>query len=239
LKKIDSILDPDPQCDMSRKDKSFSDSSDLCDKMETSQNLPERTKKLISLLDSSSLDCSVCLSQISNSESIYSCRICYSIVHLDCFNTWIPNSPTCPVCSSPLSISVQSYNCFCGKTSDTQKCKDKCGRKLRGCDHTCSLICHPGECERCPRTQKRSCFCGDLEYSSRCVDPVVSCGGVCQRILNCKICSCEDECHKGDCRVCSKTVSASCYHGGIKEVACGSATSFTCLENCNRYLFYS
>jgi transcriptional repressor NF-X1 len=162
--------------------------------MESQSILPERTSQLISLVKSSKLECIVCLSVLTPVQPVYSCKICYTILHIFCFNSWIANSPTCPACSSALSVGVQEYRCFCGKVSNPESskeitphaCSEICGKKLSTCAHKCSLPCHPGSCEKCPRTStKTTCFCGALSYIPRCIDKRISCGGKCYRELNC------------------------------------------------------
>lgn len=211
--------------------------------------LPERTERLIELIDEGRLECIVCLSVITAVQPVFSCPVCHSILHLDCFSDWITASHSnCPACSSPLSEDVcggKEYRCWCGKQvnpSGSHACSSTCG-KILACKHTCTLKCHPGACQRCERMGNPiSCFCGDLVYEARCGDTSISCGGVCNQKLNCGIHSCVRECHKGECLSCEETVDCVCYcsRQSRHTFVCGSSeilesSRYSCLELCDKY----
>lgn len=70
-------------------------------------------------------------------------------------------------------------------------CNEKCEHILNCGNHKCSYICHPGECDLCPRspTVLDSCSCGKtrlLENSrNSCLDPIPTCNQICGKRLNC------------------------------------------------------
>ncbi|KAG5490497.1 hypothetical protein JKF63_00617 [Porcisia hertigi] len=98
----------------------------------------------------------------------------------------------------------------------------RCARlceKRRDCDnHVCSVLCHPGECEKCYRTPQRQkfCPCGKTRVQvqrTSCTDPVPSCGLVCELPLPCgHLCwlQCHDE---TPCAPCKLTLTMPCVCG--------------------------
>jgi len=94
-------------------------------------SIPELTKNLIDDLIMKRLECLICNEEIIQSNEIWSCITCFSILHIKCITEWaIKNNPeykdkpkadmkfTCPHCSylhKTTYEALQVYDCFCGK----------------------------------------------------------------------------------------------------------------------------
>ena len=123
--------------------------------------------------------------------------------------------------------------CHCGKEDRTAVCVSPdvpllygcgapCGRRLDCDNHSCDAVCHEGDCAPCQMTPERvvACPCGktglekiyaedaDVRRRESCLQPVPTCGGVCNRKLeNCGH-PCESQCHEGPCPACPLTSGA-------------------------------
>lgn len=159
----------------------------------------------------------------------------------------------CPACREVLTTKPSKYKCYCGKVIRPEinrhlaphSCGQMCGRKRPNsdCDHTCNSICHPGRCDPCPLTSRKSCFCGKLTQEIRCSVSVGSCGEVCAKLLNCGIHKCTRSCHDGPCGQCDEQVIINCYCGRRQvEKICGQLDKslrnvtkgcFSCGEICD------
>ena len=89
-------------------------------------------------------------------------------------------------------------------------CGEVCGRALAVttdsvCPHTCLDLCHPGPCEPCQASLRKTCPCGALTRLTRC-DTALLCGGDCGKLLNCGRHACTALCHEGPCQDCQLTV---------------------------------
>lgn len=131
----------------------------------------------------------------------------------------------CPVCTI-----LSTDSCYCGATKRTQRCGESgpfpCGNpcsKIIDCgNHRCLSKCHKDACEPCFRTPERMVFCPcgkvrlqQLLNSPRksCLDPIPSCGLVCEGFLPCGH-TCSDVCHESPtCPPCTKLVSMKCGCG--------------------------
>ncbi|KAJ1915226.1 FKBP12-associated protein [Mycoemilia scoparia] len=147
----------------------------------------------------------------------------------------------CPGCQNKRLVIPREYFCFCGKTLDPEylgrrqaqaphACENICG-KSRGeyCPHTCPLPCHPGPCPPCTAlAPQQTCNCGKSQWRGRCSDydpnnVSKSCGGICEKLLNCKKHRCDKICHPGDCQPCQIPETQTCYCGKkTREGTCGS-----------------
>lgn len=142
------------------------------------------------------------------------------------------------------------YRCYCDKIINPQvepgitphSCGEVCLRKGRSCDHTCTLLCHPGPCPDCTAMVKRSCNCGATSMMALCSAQYdLVCKKVCQKLLNCNIHNCTRTCHFKECDPCNEIVRQECYCGKVgRKVKCtaeiGGATNYECGEICGKVL---
>ena len=179
--------------------------------------LPELTQNLIKDLQKNKLSCMICELIIKNDQSIWSCNICYSILHLNCVNEWIKkNNPnfneksknensklswTCPHCKSLYENNkLPIYNCYCGKYYEAQKEKNKYFDPDL-IPHGCGLLC-------------KEKICPHIKY-------------------------CPIPCHPGPHVQCKEQNKILCYCGKkSKEVLCSyeSEVDFCCNEVCGKQL---
>eukprot|EP00899_Mesostigma_viride_P010875 jgi/Mesvir1/1978/Mv08614-RA.1 len=79
----------------------------------------------------------------------------------------------CPKCRCDYAVAEAptEYRCFCGKERDPEydpwllphTCGEMCGKPLAtdgsaACEHTCTLLCHPGPCPPCPQVMGAFCL---------------------------------------------------------------------------------
>eukprot|EP01122_Echinamoeba_exundans_P013528 TRINITY_DN5919_c0_g1_i1.p1 TRINITY_DN5919_c0_g1~~TRINITY_DN5919_c0_g1_i1.p1 ORF type:complete len:1247 (-),score=99.08 TRINITY_DN5919_c0_g1_i1:1399-5055(-) len=139
--------------------------------------------------------------------------------------------------------------CYCGKVEDIRtcgteeavdtsvygasdprhfSCKNRCGKKLSCGNHDCEEICHVGPCKPCARSPnvQKTCPCGATPLSverKTCLDPILACNLICNRLLACGKHRCESKCHEGPCIPCTASVPVPCR--------CGSTTTtMPCLD---------
>ena len=180
-------------------------------------SLPELTQNLINDLKNNKITCMICELGIKKDQSIWSCNICYSIIHLNCITEWIKkNNPnfnekskdensklswTCPHCKSLYENNkLPIYNCYCGKYYEAVKEKNKyLDPDL--VPHGCGLLC-------------KEKICPHIKY-------------------------CPLPCHPGPHVQCKEQVKILCYCGkNSKIVPCSyeSETDFCCNEICGKQL---
>ena len=179
--------------------------------------IPELTLNLINDLQKNKLSCMICELAIKKDQSIWSCNICYSIIHLNCVNEWIKkNNPnfnekskdensklswTCPHCKSLYENNkLPVYNCYCGKYYEAVKEKNKY-LDTNLIPHGCGLFC-------------KEKICPHIKY---CLIP----------------------CHPGPHVQCREQTKIFCYCGKkSKIVPCSfeSETDFCCNEICGKQL---
>ncbi|EPY23338.1 hypothetical protein AGDE_12885 [Angomonas deanei] len=127
----------------------------------------------------------------------------------------------CPNCRV-----LQEVTCYCGAHSKKVRCGEgksySCGevcRKKRDCgNHECGVLCHEGACQPCLRTPARQkfCPCGKTRLKverTSCLDPVPTCGLVCEIPLACgHLCwlTCHDE---TPCAPCREMIEEKCPCG--------------------------
>lgn len=137
----------------------------------------------------------------------------------------------CPICT----VVVKTL-CHCGASHKWSRCGDPealsdstegfcCGvvcQKMRDCgNHICGQLCHTGPCELCYRTPQRQvyCPCGKARVTverSSCLDPVPSCGSLCQLPLPCGD-LCQLKCHDDTpCAPCKEMKTGKCTCGKKK-----------------------
>ncbi|KAK8525917.1 hypothetical protein V6N12_020403 [Hibiscus sabdariffa] len=154
----------------------------------------------------------------------------------------------CPGCQSVQFTSSKEirYVCFCGKRTDPppdlyltpHSCGEPCGKQLEKelglgsgltkdelCPHVCVLQCHPGPCPPCEAfAPPRLCPCGKKVITTRCSDrkPVLTCGQLCDKLLECGRHRCERICHVGACDPCKVPINAPCFcKKKVEVVICG------------------
>ncbi|KAI9593491.1 hypothetical protein BDF19DRAFT_447915 [Syncephalis fuscata] len=172
----------------------------------------------------------VCCETVYRRQPVWSCDRCWAVFHLKCVRKWANNllqqenatTWRCPGCQQPQETKPSSYRCFCDK-----RCGEPCGQLKRratfntndannarnngnpGCQHPCSLPCHPGPCPPCAAMAPTTyCHCGKESYQVRCTDyrpEGISCGAICGELLGCGQHSCQRECHSG--------LPSTCYCG--------------------------
>ena len=180
-------------------------------------SVPELTLNLINDLQKNKISCMICELPIKKDQSIWSCNICYSIIHLNCVNEWIKkNNPnfnekskdensklswTCPHCKSLYEDNkLPVYNCYCGKYYEAVKENNK-HLDTNLVPHGCGLFCKEK---------------------------------ICPHIKSCPI-----PCHPGPHVQCKEQTKIFCYCGKkSKTVPCSfeSETDFCCNEICGKQL---
>ena len=195
-----------------------------------------------------------------NREENASSQCCWTTFHLKCIRSWAGKSVKelvdawrargenrngewrCPGCQSRRETVPNGYRCFCGSTTEPKpprlatphSCANPCTRPRRGCQHPCSLACHPGPCPPCQVTIQLPCYCRKHVQSIRCANLVPgssssSCGEVCGQKLGCGSHACGDVCHPGECAKCGVKDLVRCYCGKVeKEVPCGEGEEKEC-----------
>ncbi|KAI5730688.1 hypothetical protein M8J76_016428 [Diaphorina citri] len=131
-------------------------------------------------------------------------------------------------------------NCLCGAEQTVRPCSqpewqcDKVCPRLLSCGtHTCGLPCHKGQCPTCPLADVRTCPCGQQKYSLPCTQDTPSCGGTCDKLLECGAHRCSMRCHKNACGQCLERIVKRCRCGAkMKEVPC--AREFLCETKCKK-----
>lgn len=205
-------------------------------------------------IESGKLECLVCCENIKPFQSVWSCSNCYHILHLSCIMKWGVSSKSeegwrCPACQNTTKTVPKHYYCFCGKQKNPQynrndlahTCGDVC-EKSELCEHSCTLLCHPGPCPPCQATVTRKCGCGKSSKMMQCNQKdEVKCDLNCEKLLNCELHECGQKCHLGDCENCDKTVDHRCYCGKDHcEVTCNiennESKNYSCGKMCNRNL---
>ncbi|GKV46799.1 hypothetical protein SLEP1_g53764 [Rubroshorea leprosula] len=178
----------------------------------------------------------------------------------------------CPGCQSVQLTPLKDihYVCFCGKRTDPpsdmyltpHSCGEPCGKPLEKelavagrtreelCPHVCVLQCHPGPCPSCKAfAPPRPCPCGKKVLATRCSDrkSVLTCGQVCDKVLECKRHQCDQICHVGPCDPCQVLINASCFcKKKVEVVICGEMALkgevkaedgvFSCSSSCGKKL---
>ncbi|BES99872.1 R3H domain [Nesidiocoris tenuis] len=133
--------------------------------------------------------------------------------------------------------------------SVTYSCGSPCTLRLPCGVHPCHLTCHSPPCPPCPLSPDvlTKCQCGktDVAKDARksCADPVVVCGDVCGKQLNCgqpeSRHKCKAKCHEGPCPPCDESTSVLCRcHAMAKDVSCkeltGNPEDTKCQRRCTK-----
>jgi len=168
----------------------------------------------------------------------------------------------CPDCS----VVVNAF-CTCGKKSielpcalrrEAFSCGNPCGKRLLCENHNCRRKCgHDGDCGTCESDPQTAVHCacgkvllsnlasGEKVFRTSCLDPLPSCGSVCNAELGClKDHKCTLLCgHESAHESCSRSVDVTCRCGGklFTDVNCGLsydeiASRLVCDRVCNDLL---
>ena len=157
----------------------------------------------------------------------------------------------CPGCQVVVETLPKEYRCFCRKLLNPEwnrneglvphTCGEVCGRPLATtpqCPHTCLDLCHPGPCNPCRASLRKTCPCGTLTRITRC-DTDLLCGQQCVKLLSCGRHRCPSQCHVGPCQECEERVTTECHCGKTSQerlCSADSAVKFSCGEVCGRSL---
>jgi transcriptional repressor NF-X1 len=155
-------------------------------------------------------------------------------------------------------------SCYCGKSFQDVLCTEEtagvtnysCNQvcdKLKDCGrHSCTDLCHSGECSKCNLTIDcvTTCPCGKtpleklyegdgIEERKSCLDPVPTCSMTCNSKLSCGPQSnthkCVVLCHIGQCPVCPGTTLVRCRCGHMdRELHCSQLTGRPDDARCER-----
>ncbi|PHH72480.1 hypothetical protein CDD80_4504 [Ophiocordyceps camponoti-rufipedis] len=183
-------------------------------------------------------ECAICTDDVVRTSHIWSCVLCWTVVHLKCARKWHDNqkkhddcqpaeprsesSWRCPACNSKLLDDPGSYHCWCGKEISPSpasaalpphSCGQTCSKPRPTCPHPCPLQCHAGPCPPCGLMgPAQSCFCGKNSSRKLCRETDYengwSCQEPCQDVLPCSEHLCRKPCHPGLCGDCDAPVEA-------------------------------
>lgn len=180
-------------------------------------------------------ECVICTNEVLPNSKIWTCKTCWSVLHLSCVKKWSKNEVSthqqravengelppprqwrCPGCNLPKEDIPISYTCWCEKEVEPRSeaglpphsCGQTCSKKRLGqCPHPCDLICHAGPCPPCPHMgPSLPCFCGKETVSRKCLDTKYESGWGCGQI-------CDDvlPCGEHSCeRSCHEGLCGSC-----------------------------
>lgn len=212
-------------------------------------------ERLEEMINRRLLECLVCCDKIKNSDKVWSCVLCYHILHLECVVAWaksskVENGWRCPACQNVCSEVPDKYRCYCSKKIEPKYdpnviphgCGEMCLRKGRTCEHKCSLLCHPGPCPDCTIMVEKSCGCGNTKPLVKCSNDIeIVCENVCNKVLECGIHRCKLICHSGDCNPCDEVIRQECFCGKVgRKVSCraeyNGQIQYQCGEECGRTL---
>ncbi|PNH76632.1 hypothetical protein VD0001_g929 [Verticillium dahliae] len=211
----------------------------------TAEDLPTRIHQDIS---NGQYECVICASEVLRSSKVWSCNLCWTVVHLPCVKKWHksqiekpnpqeqeqPDQPRtwrCPGCNSKLTEHPSSYHCWCGKDINPQNLN--CGR------HQCGDRCCPGEkkaVERQAAKRKNKLQSPDeIEAEHICIRRLknqpcwfeeVRCGLPCNEKLKCGTHTCKKQCHRPgqsckEDKACQakEFITCACQHRK-KEIKC-------------------
>ncbi|XP_065162921.1 protein shuttle craft [Atheta coriaria] len=212
-------------------------------------------ERLEHMLTHRMIECLVCCEKVRHTDRVWSCKQCFHILHLSCVQKWaksskLENGWRCPACQNVLNAVPTDYRCYCDKYADPKfepgllahSCGEVCRRSGRNCEHTCTLLCHPGPCPDCTVLVQKACGCGATKATVKCNSNLpLTCDAVCNKLLNCDIHVCGKKCHWDDCRKCTEKVKLECYCGKQgKKVDCVLETKdvahYECGDVCQKLL---
>lgn len=158
-------------------------------------------------------ECVICTNEVLSNSKIWTCKTCWSVLHLSCVKRWSKNDVSthqqraseneelppprqwrCPGCNLPKDELPETYTCWCAKEVDPHpiaglpphSCGQTCSKSRAGhCPHPCELVCHAGPCPPCGHTGPTlPCFCGKETSTRRCLDTNYDSGWSCGQICD-------------------------------------------------------
>jgi transcriptional repressor NF-X1 len=171
-------------------------------------DIPTRTHEDIT---NGQYECGICTNEVLLNSKVWSCKTCWSVLHLSCVKKWSMNEVAthqqraaendelppprqwrCPGCNLPKNELPDRYTCWCAKEIEPRSepglpphsCGQTCAKKRAGsCPHPCDMICHAGPCPPC-RAMGPSlpCFCGKEATARPCLNTNYEQGWSCQQI---------------------------------------------------------
>jgi len=154
-------------------------------------------------------ECVICTNEVLPNSKVWSCKTCWSVLHLSCVKKWSKNEVSthqqratengelppprqwrCPGCNLPKKEVPESYTCWCAKEQDPRpiprlphSCGQSCSKSRPGCPHPCTSVCHAGPCPPCSHMGPSvACFCGSEASSRRCLDTNYENGWSCGKV---------------------------------------------------------
>ncbi|KAK9499783.1 hypothetical protein O3M35_002755 [Rhynocoris fuscipes] len=145
----------------------------------------------------------------------------------------------CPPCPKM----VKSH-CFCKKSAVlTVRCSKKdrscgniCKKELPCKKHSCSELCHSGECPPCQQQSLVKCQCGVKTKLTKCSESSWKCDKVCGKPYSCGFHYCEEICQQGNCGPCPRTLPRSCPCGNETHILPCTEDAATCGGTCGKVL---
>ncbi|KAM0332582.1 hypothetical protein ACHAQA_002866 [Verticillium albo-atrum] len=189
----------------------------------TAEDLPTRIHQDIS---NGQYECVICASEVLRPSKIWSCNLCWTVVHLPCVKKWHksqiekPNPQEQEQPDQP-----KTWRCP-GYYDHGWSCRETCGDLLPCGEHFCEQECHSGLCGSCTVPMVSRCYCGKVEKEIPCdrrdevrtsfnygqielsdtgdiqaqepFDGCFDCGASCGRKYDCGHHECEKTCHPQD-----------------------------------------
>lgn len=133
----------------------------------------------------------------------------------------------CGVLVGPKSCPCGSttYTYRCGRPDPKTTCDHVCGKLLNCGVHTCTRVCHNGDCDPCAVMLTTTCLCGKEERALPC-GATFCCNAVCGKLLPCGLHHCTLPCHGGLCPPCPTDVSS------VRTCPCGKTPLTTPRHSC-------
>lgn len=140
---------------------------------------PDIASRIHEDIDNRQYECPICTNEVLRNSKIWSCRKCWTVLHMGCVKQWSTNSEAaaaeqaersgqriaphqwrCPGCNIPQNTKPRSYTCWCEKEHEPRpiigipphSCGQTCGKPRilpKKCPHPCELLCHAGPCPPC------------------------------------------------------------------------------------------
>ena len=180
-------------------------------------------------------ECVICTNEVLPTSKIWTCKTCWSVLHLSCVKRWSKNEVSthqqraadngelppprqwrCPGCNLPKDELPNNYTCWCAKEIDPHSvpglpphsCGQTCSKPRAGhCPHPCEMMCHAGPCPPCGHMgTSLPCFCGKEASSRRCVDTNYESGWSCGQVCGDLLPCGEHTCERG----CHEGLCGSC-----------------------------
>ncbi|QUC17771.1 uncharacterized protein UV8b_02012 [Ustilaginoidea virens] len=155
-------------------------------------------------------ECAICTDDVSRSSHVWSCALCWTVVHIKCAERWYEKQKKQPDLQPPESQREVTW-----RETDYENgwsCDEICGDLLPCGEHSCPKACHSGFCGDCGMTVQAKCYCGRTVKQIPCSEQeeprpsfdkvvkswfegVFTCNQVCQRSFDCGVHKCSKTCH--------------------------------------------